>query len=79
MAIYQAITKYGLNNFKLEILEYCDKFVTIEREQFYLDKVKPEYNLLKKAGSMFGIRHTLESKKKDEWGSIRSFIFKRDS
>jgi len=44
MAINQAIHKYGLQEFKLEILEYCDKIVTLEREQFYLDKLKPEYN-----------------------------------
>ena len=64
MAIYQAISKYGLNNFTLEILEYCDKNITIEREQFYLDKLKPEYNLLMKAGSIFGFKHSLLSRKK---------------
>ncbi len=53
-----------MQEFKLEILEYCDKIVTLEREQFYLDKLKPEYNLLKKAGSPFGFRHTLLSRKK---------------
>lgn len=58
MAIYQAIHKYGLQEFKLEILEYCDKIVTLEREQFYLDKLKPEYNLLKK-GSPFGFCGTI--------------------
>lgn len=67
MAIYQAIHKHGLQEFKLEILEYCDKIVTLEREQFYLDKLKPEYNLLKKAGSPFGFRHTLLSRKKMRW------------
>jgi group I intron endonuclease len=64
MAIYQAISKYGLDNFTLEILEYCCKDITIEREQFYLDKLKPEYNLLKKAGSILGFKHSLLSKKK---------------
>lgn len=38
MAIYQAISKYGLDNFTLEILEYCSKHATIEREQFYLEE-----------------------------------------
>ena len=64
MAIYQAISKYGLDNFTLEILEYCSKDITIEREQFYLDKLKPEYNLLKKAGSILGFKHSLLSIKK---------------
>lgn len=64
MAIYQAISKYGLENFTLEILEYCCKYATIEREQFYLDKLKPEYNLLKKAGSIIGFKHSVLSRKK---------------
>ena len=45
MAINNAILKYGLENFSLEILEYCDKGSLIKREQFYLDVLKPEYNL----------------------------------
>jgi group I intron endonuclease len=36
----------------------------LEREQYYLDKLKPEYNILKYAGSSFGYKHTEESKKK---------------
>ena len=55
MAINKAILKYGLNNFSLEIIEYCDKTCArsyaavqlIEREQFYLDTLKSEYNILK--------------------------------
>jgi group I intron endonuclease len=64
MAIYKAISKYGLENFTLEILEYCSKDTTIEKEQYYLDKLQPEYNLLKKAGSIFGFKHSLSSRKK---------------
>lgn len=59
MTINKAILKYGLNNFSLEIIEYCDKLVLIEREQFYLDTLKPEYNLLKVAGSKLGFKHSL--------------------
>jgi len=64
MAIYLAIVKYGLENLTLEILEYCCKDATIEREQFYLDKFQPEYYLLKKAGSNLGFKHSLLSRKK---------------
>lgn len=76
MPIYQAISKYGMQEFKLEILEYCDKIVTIEREQFYLDKLKPEYNLLKKAGSAFGFRHTLLSREKMSMVALGRLISK---
>jgi len=58
MAIYRAILTYGYTAFILEILEYCPPEILIEREQFYLDKFKPEYNILKVAGSSFGFKHS---------------------
>lgn len=64
MPIYLGIEKYGLSKFNLEILEYCNKNETIKREQYYLDLLKPEYNLLKIAGSLLGHKHSLVSKKK---------------
>ena len=42
----------------LEILEYCDSKVLISREQKYLDLLKPEYNILDKAGSSLGFKHS---------------------
>lgn len=45
-----------------EILEYCDKLLTLKREQYYLDIEKPEYNILKIAGSRVGSKHTNETK-----------------
>jgi hypothetical protein len=61
MAIYRAILTYGYTAFRLEILEYCPPEILIEREQFYLDKFKPEYNILKVAGSSFGFKHTKDT------------------
>lgn len=61
MTINKALLKYGYSNFKLEILEYCDSDNVIEREQYYLDLLKPEYNILKMAGSCYGHRHTEET------------------
>jgi hypothetical protein len=55
--------EYGYYSFKLEILEYCEPNVLIKREQYYLDNLKPEYNVLKKAGSMLGFRHSESTKK----------------
>jgi group I intron endonuclease len=51
MAINRALFKHGYPNFTLEILEYCEPSNVIAREQFYLDLLCPEYNLLKIAGS----------------------------
>jgi GIY-YIG catalytic domain/NUMOD1 domain len=56
--IYRALLKYGHSSFKLDILEYCNPNVLIEREQHYFDQLKPEYNILKVAGSSFGFKHS---------------------
>ena len=63
-AIYTAILKYGHSNFKLEILEYCDQSDVIARENYYLNLLKPEYNILQVAGSSLGYKHREESKEK---------------
>jgi len=49
--IYRAILKYGRDNFSLDILEYCKKNVLLEREQYYIDLLKPKYNILKVVNS----------------------------
>lgn len=61
MIIYKALLVYGYENFTLEILEYCDSASILEREQYYLDTLKPEYNVLKIAGSSFGYKHSEET------------------
>jgi len=62
--IYSALLKYGYSNFTLEILEYCDSSETIQRDQYYLDLLKPEYNILLTAGSRLGSKHSEEAKAK---------------
>jgi hypothetical protein len=61
MIICKALIKYGYSNFKLEILEYCTIEDIRAREQYYLDILKPEYNLLPTAGSSLGFKHSEES------------------
>lgn len=61
-AIHNALLKYGFQNFKLEILEYCGEGVNpVEREQYFLDLLKPEYNILNKASSLLGFKHKTET------------------
>jgi len=62
--IISALLKYGYSRFTLEILEYCDSKDLIKREQYYIDKLNPEYNILSKAGSRLGSVHTKETRKK---------------
>ena len=59
--IYNSLLKHGYNNFSLDILEYCEPSILIKREQYYLDILKPEYNILKIAGSSFGYKHSPET------------------
>jgi group I intron endonuclease len=61
--ICKALLKYGYVGFRLEILEYCPSSIVLAREQFYLDKFNPEYNILKIAGSNLGYRHSEASLK----------------
>lgn len=62
--IYSAILKYGYSNFQLEILEYCTKENAISREQYYIDLLKPEYNLNPTARSRLGSIHSQETREK---------------
>lgn len=61
MIINKALKKHKHCNFSLEILEYCEPSNVISREQYYLDLLKPEYNILKIAGSSLGFKHTEET------------------
>lgn len=53
--------KYGHSGFSLDILEYCGEGVVIEKEQYYMDLLNPEYNILKTAGSTKDYKHTEET------------------
>jgi group I intron endonuclease len=59
--IVRAIFKYGIRNFSLMILEYCESDNLIMCEQKWIDKLKPEYNINPIAGSTKGYKHTIES------------------
>lgn len=59
-----AWNKYGESNFEFSILEIVPrKEIVIEREQFYIDLLKPEYNKAPIAGSSLRCKHTEETKK----------------
>lgn len=64
--IIKAIKKYGIENFFISIIEYVtiNENDLIEREQYWLDNVKPEYNILKQAGNSLGYKHRPDIKLK---------------
>ena len=62
--LQNAWNKYGSENFGFEIIENVSPEKCIEREQFYLDTLNPEYNICRIAGNTLGYRHTKEAKLK---------------
>jgi len=62
MYICRALLKHGYSSFGLSILEYCSVENLIQREQYYIDTLEPEYNICKTAGSTLGKTHSEEAK-----------------
>lgn len=58
MVICNALLKYGYSKFSITILEYCEPEKCLEREQYYLNLLQPEYNVLSAAGSSLGYKHS---------------------
>ena len=75
--LQRAWNKYGQAAFTFELLEeVSDLTILLEREQHYMDTLKPFYNINPKAGSALGYKHTDESKHKNSehtrrvWASL---------
>jgi group I intron endonuclease len=90
--IYKALLKYGYSNFNLSILEYVDgqnlskediKILLLEKEQMYINTLKPDFNILKIAGSPLGrrlsknARDLLSKSRKGKYDGIHNPMFGR--
>lgn len=68
--INKAILKYGHDHFSVVILEIVgvrgevEKDLYLAREQYYIDLLKPYYNILTKSDSSLGFKHSEETKAK---------------
>jgi group I intron endonuclease len=73
--LLRAINRYGIQNFSFHILEYFKGFVhkenlnlnhlkLLERETFFINSLKPIYNILTIAGSSLGFKHTEQTRNK---------------
>lgn len=58
------VKKYGINDLLFSIIEECDGRDLIIREQFYIDKYNPYFNVRKIADSNSGIIRRLETREK---------------
>jgi group I intron endonuclease len=78
--LLRALLKYGYSNFEFKVLEMFEhsllkkrkqmppkaelRLQLLAREQYFLDKIKPEYNINLKAGSNLGRSYSEEVRKK---------------
>jgi hypothetical protein len=62
--LYNSIKKYGLENWKISILEFCDKDSLIDRENYFIKLLQPVLNIAKIAGAPFTGRFHSEKTKK---------------
>jgi hypothetical protein len=78
MLIYKAIQKYGISNFEFAIIKYTEQDNIEVIEQYYIDIIKPEYNLSPTAGSAYGYKWTEEqlAKKKAYYMTEAGLIHK---
>nr|YP_009709999.1 putative GIY-YIG homing endonuclease [Coleochaete scutata]QFU80104.1 putative GIY-YIG homing endonuclease [Coleochaete scutata] len=62
---YNAVRKYGWNQFEFGILDYIDNktspTILLAREQYYLSLLQPYYNVNKIASSSFGLKRSQET------------------
>lgn len=58
------VNKYGIDDLQFSIIEFCAKKDLIEREQYYIDTMHPEFNLSPTAGNSLGVKFSEKTKKK---------------
>lgn len=70
-----ALAKYGKENFKYEVLEECKEDELDERERYYIEKLKPEYNIT--TGGQDSLRRfpdeikkKISEKSKEQWKNM---------
>jgi len=65
--------KYGKNNFEFEILATCPKEYCVKLEQWFINNLKPKFNILTVANSRLGIKQSKNQKLKSSefWKRIK--------
>jgi group I intron endonuclease len=62
--LQRAWNKHGETTFRFAILEICPAELCVEREQWWIDLLRPAYNMSPTAGSPLGVKHTLATRTK---------------
>lgn len=74
--LQNAWNKYGQDSFLMEIVEKVepDKSSLLEKEQYYIDVLKPGYNGCPKAGSRLGSKQSDETRQKISQGNTGKVV-----
>lgn len=76
LKISKAIAKYGIDNFKFDVLEECSLEELNTKERYYISELKPEYNVCAGGIGPNGLHLTDEEKErsrqaaKKQWADI---------
>lgn len=63
--LQHAFSLYGEQAFVFDVVEIVDDLSLLtEREQYYIDSLRPPYNIIPTARSQFGFKHSETSRKK---------------
>lgn len=82
--LQNAWNKYGKSAFDFSILEFCDENVRFDREQYYINTLKPEYNLALQVVANFGhspsqeCRNKISNTLKEKYKSGEITTYKQD-
>lgn len=60
------VNKHGIDTLTFKVLELCPKENLLEREQYFIDTLNPFFNVLRIAGSTYGLRPWLGKKHSEE-------------
>jgi group I intron endonuclease len=69
--LQRAYNKHGSEAFAFVVLERVDTADLTAREAFWMERLKPEYNLAPVAGSCLGVKHTAEARRRMSEIAIR--------
>lgn len=56
--------KYGIEDLMFSIIEECDRNDLIKKEQYYIDSLKPYFNVCQIVNSRLNLKHSESTKKK---------------
>lgn len=79
--------KYGESDLDFLVIEPCFPEFLIPREQYYIDKLKPSFNICKEAGNVLGVKHSKETrikiseshKGKIPWNKGKTGIYSKET